>query len=994
MAKKGLGWVPDYPDIRDYSLESQQIQALNGDSDRADDKINRLTRILSSLQSTLSNEQQKQLGDLAELSKQIQQEMERKVVFRSANLACGVLTEGATGKAVQDLQEKLIKLGYLPSQHECSAYYDSETQVAVKKFQIAQKLEATGIASAVTLAQLSALAAIADQAAPYPYLAFGDRGPAVIFLQQQLLTLKQQNLLGIDGISLDELRAGEFGTTTFEAVKAFQKVEFPTDQRQWDGIVGKNTGTKLKARFQTELLQYLTAPIAQTHFDQIVDLFLDQFIQKESISDSKATLYQHLFLDNNLYPVVEVIAQLIPFLQGYDKALATQYIKSINDPAIATGDRSEQGKAELKKALSISYGVIRNCLPDQPTSSTALIEQFVAFAVKLTRRRGYISSRALGDRNARMGDTGAAIIYLQERLRDLGYYNAPTTGYFEQLTANAVEELLRHVQENTGLIDALKKLDTEIFRPLEPSIPEIFFTVITDKIWPVVCKAQAPPDVKAVASPWRSLVMLLMQMVMPAGKQDDLEQAIQDGFGTLQAIAQYSLIKQAILQTLNLKEEQSKRPLSQWLSVFQDFTLSESAQQISQVMGDRPLLDQFEAPIVAMVRALPPKHDILTLLYQGLKEEIEELWETTVKTESKQASISTGFGEPSVSNIKSPYLPSISLLIERIRALIDQMLECPNSLESIPSRQTKEQTFVQINQAMKGCLQVPIHAKLSQELNIAQAQTGCVYLVLPDFVDLSFWCSPIEDQGGLNACTAHAGVALIEYFERKSFGVYIDASRRFLYKVARNLMQQTGDSGASVRETIKAMVLFGVPPEEYCPYDEADFDTEPESFCYAYAQNYQAINYFRLDNSVLQSRELLAQIKLVLVAGFPCMFGFTVYDSIHTAANTKGHIPYPTKDSKREGGHAAVAVGYDDSKQVKNAPHPGAFLIRNSWGVDWGDRGYGWLPYDYVLSGLARDWWSLIKTEWVETGSFGLGSSLDWNALGEKGNTLLPPKKT
>jgi len=120
---------------------------------------------------------------------------------------------------------------------------------------------------------------------------------------------------------------------------------------------------------------------------------------------------------------------------------------------------------------------------------------------------------------------------------------------------------------------------------------------------------------------------------------------------------------------------------------------------------------------------------------------------------------------------------------------------------------------------------------------------------LPPSVDLKEWCSPTEDQGMLGSCTAHAGAGIIEYYERKSFGSHIDASRLFLYKVTRNLMKMKGDTGAYLRSTMGAMVLFGVPPEEYWPYtdDEEEFDREPPAFCYAFAQNYQAITYFRHD---------------------------------------------------------------------------------------------------------------------------------------------------
>jgi len=110
-------------------------------------------------------------------------------------------------------------------------------------------------------------------------------------------------------------------------------------------------------------------------------------------------------------------------------------------------------------------------------------------------------------------------------------------------------------------------------------------------------------------------------------------------------------------------------------------------------------------------------------------------------------------------------------------------------------------------------------------------------------VNLQEWFSPVEEQGSLGSCTANAGVALVEYFERRAYQKHIDASRLFLYKATRNLMQQTGDNGAFLRSTMGALVLFGIPPEEYWPYIIADFDKEPTAFCYAFSQNYQSMTY-------------------------------------------------------------------------------------------------------------------------------------------------------
>jgi C1A family cysteine protease len=248
---------------------------------------------------------------------------------------------------------------------------------------------------------------------------------------------------------------------------------------------------------------------------------------------------------------------------------------------------------------------------------------------------------------------------------------------------------------------------------------------------------------------------------------------------------------------------------------------------------------------------------------------------------------------------------------------------------------------------------------------------------LPGAVDLRRWCSPIEDQLTLGSCTAHAAVGLVEYFEIKAHNKHIDGSRLFVYKVTRNLMKASGDTGAWLRNVMGALCLCGVPDEKYWPYDVTAFDNEPPAFVYSVSDDFKALKYFCHDpqSAGLCGENVLASVKKYLAAGIPSMFGFWGFASFEDT-DVKGGIPYPCPDEQAEWGHAIMAAGYDDGKIIRNtksnAETTGALLIRNSWGTEWGDNGYGWLPYDYVLNNLASDFWSLLKMDWVDTKQFGL----------------------
>lgn len=219
---------------------------------------------------------------------------------------------------------------------------------------------------------------------------------------------------------------------------------------------------------------------------------------------------------------------------------------------------------------------------------------------------------------------------------------------------------------------------------------------------------------------------------------------------------------------------------------------------------------------------------------------------------------------------------------------------------------------------------------------------------LPSSVDLRSKCPPVYEQGQLGSCTANALAGAVEYDQlRARLLPAWTPSRLFIYYNERVLEGTVGsDSGAQIRDGIKVIVSEGVCPESEWPYDIGQFTARPPESVYRDAKRDRVVSYLRLRQSLLQLRACVS-------AGFPFVFGFSVFSSMETNdVERTGMIPIPQPRDSLVGGHAVVCVGYDDNRQL--------FVVRNSWGTSWGEAGYGYVPYAYMLdAGLAADFWTL-----------------------------------
>lgn len=222
--------------------------------------------------------------------------------------------------------------------------------------------------------------------------------------------------------------------------------------------------------------------------------------------------------------------------------------------------------------------------------------------------------------------------------------------------------------------------------------------------------------------------------------------------------------------------------------------------------------------------------------------------------------------------------------------------------------------------------------------------------VLPSAIDLRKLCPPVENQGDLGSCTGNALAGSLEFLEKKDNVRFTDLSRLFIYYNERVIEHSVkSDSGAMIRDGIKTLKNQGVCSERKWPYVISKFAVKPGPVCYKDGLDHQIISYQRLLT--------VDQMRACLAEGFPFVFGFTVYESFETQQVARtGIVKLPKSDERVVGGHAVVAVGYNDSKK--------RFIVRNSWGTDWGMKGYFTMPYAYLADrNLSDDFWVIRRAE-------------------------------
>ena len=210
---------------------------------------------------------------------------------------------------------------------------------------------------------------------------------------------------------------------------------------------------------------------------------------------------------------------------------------------------------------------------------------------------------------------------------------------------------------------------------------------------------------------------------------------------------------------------------------------------------------------------------------------------------------------------------------------------------------------------------------------------------LPKKVDLRAHMTKIEDQGATSSCVANALAGAYEYWVKRDSQQDYDVSRLFMYYNARwRNGDQDEDGGSVIQLAMEALKELGACAEKTWPFEKPLLLEKPNRTAYEEASQ------FKIKEMQQVPLELEAW-KQALASGYPVVFGCLLFDSFDECNQRGGVVPMPSpKDVGRSshGGHSMCAVGYSDSEKV--------FIVRNSWGDQWGDKGYCYMPYNYLMN--------------------------------------------
>lgn len=239
------------------------------------------------------------------------------------------------------------------------------------------------------------------------------------------------------------------------------------------------------------------------------------------------------------------------------------------------------------------------------------------------------------------------------------------------------------------------------------------------------------------------------------------------------------------------------------------------------------------------------------------------------------------------------------------------------------------------------------YIKADPQRSVATLSRTGETLTLPPAVDLRPQCSPVENQGQVGSCTANAVVGALEYLQIASGGEFADLSRMFVYYNARRFLGwEEHDGGADMHHVVAALLAYGVVPESMWPYDEHRWKLKPDETLYQGAVRFPGLHYARVSKT--------DERKYVLATGLPIILGMGVPPELFRQGGRENYMPAPANGDWEQprGGHAMLIVGYDDAHRV--------WIVRNSWGPDWGDNGHVYIDYDVIDHyATANDFWTI-----------------------------------